>query len=142
MKIPNVTMVKESAFDVTRYHKIRALAGPDAWFYNGTNSLALGAFAAGAQGWCTSAAHVIPHKTLALYEAAVVTPDLRKAAAIFDDQFSFLEFLVKMGIPRVIAAALDDMGTDVGPLRAPLLPLAEKDRATLKRLLREVGAIN
>lgn len=50
LTIPNVTMVKESTGDLGRVQRIRELAGDDVAFFNGSNPLALGAFAAGARG--------------------------------------------------------------------------------------------
>ena len=47
LKIPNVTMIKESTGDVNRLHRLVQAAGEDVAFYNGSNPLALDAFVAG-----------------------------------------------------------------------------------------------
>ena len=60
LEIPNVTMIKESTGDVQRMHYLRKELGNDVAFYNGSNPLAMAAFAAGAKGWCTAAPNLIP----------------------------------------------------------------------------------
>jgi 4-hydroxy-tetrahydrodipicolinate synthase len=140
LQIPNVTMVKESTGDVNRMHRLVQLCGDNVAFYNGSNPLALAAFIAGARGWCTAAPHVIPKLNLELYDA-VARGDLAAARKTFYRQLPFLQFIVAHGLPRAISAALELMGTRVGPLRAPLQPL-ERDRVDeLRRILLELEVL-
>jgi 4-hydroxy-tetrahydrodipicolinate synthase len=139
LQIPNVTMVKESTGDITRMDRLRELAGEEVAFYNGSNPLALAAFAAGARGWCTAAAHLIPELTLQLYREAVERADLDAARRLFHRQLPLLEFIVRGGLPRTVAAGLGLLGTDVGPLRPPLLPLPASDVEALCRILARLG---
>lgn len=76
--VENVTMVKESTGDIQRMHKLQVLGEGQVPFYNGCNPLALEAFVAGATGWCTAAANLIPALNLALYQA-VQANDLERA---------------------------------------------------------------
>ncbi|MET0286707.1 MAG: dihydrodipicolinate synthase family protein [Polyangiales bacterium] len=137
LRIPNVTMVKESTGDVNRMHRLVQLCGHDVAFYNGSNPLALAAFVAGARGWCTAAPHVIPALNLELYEA-VKRGDLAAAKHSFYRQLPFLQFIVAHGLPRTISAALQLIGTEVGPLRGPLQPLPGEQVAALRRILSEL----
>ncbi|WP_394828125.1 dihydrodipicolinate synthase family protein [Pendulispora albinea] len=134
LRIPNVTMVKESTGDVNRMHRLVQLCGEDVAFYNGSNPLALAALVAGARGWCTAAPHVIPRLNVELYEA-VVRGDLEGARRSFYRQLPFLQFIVAHGLPRTISAALELMGTRVGPLRAPLRPLERERVEELRTIL-------
>ncbi|NMO19883.1 dihydrodipicolinate synthase family protein [Pyxidicoccus fallax] len=138
LQIPNVTMVKESTGDVGRMHRLRQVAGEDVAFYNGSNPLALAAFAAGARGWCTAAPALIPELNLRLYREVVQKGDLAAARKVFQQQLPLLQFIVKGGLPRTIAAGLELRGTRVGPLRAPLLPLPETEREALRRILEKL----
>ncbi|QRN95090.1 dihydrodipicolinate synthase family protein [Archangium violaceum] len=140
LEIPNVTMVKESTGDIGRMHRLRQVAGEEVAFYNGSNPLALAAFAAGARGWCTAAAHLIPGLTLELYRAVVEKADLAAARRVFQKQLPLLQFIVKGGLPRTVAAGLELLGTEVGPLRAPLLPLPESEVEALRRILTTLEA--
>lgn len=141
LKIPNVTMVKESTGDVNRMHRLVQLCGHQVSFFNGSNPLALAAFVAGARGWCTAAPHVIPKLNLALYDA-VTRRDLDGARQVFYRQLPFLQFIVAHGLPRTISASLELMGTTVGPLRAPLQPLSNERITELKTILTNLEVIS
>lgn len=137
LQIPNVTMIKESTGDVQRMHALRQLLGEDVAFYNGSNPLALAAFAAGATGWCTAAPNLIPELNLGLYEA-VQRQDLAGAQQFFYQQFELLQFIVAKGLPRAIKAGLELQGQGAGELRAPLQPLADTEQQALRRILDRV----
>lgn len=137
LEIPNVTMIKESSGDVQRMQALRQLLGEDVAFYNGSNPLALAAFAAGATGWCTAAPNLIPELNLGLYEA-VQRQDLAEARHLFYQQFELLQFIVAKGLPRAIKAGLELLGQEAGELRAPLQPLTAIEQQELGRMLDRV----
>lgn len=137
LEIPNVTMIKESTGDVQRMHLLKRELGEDVAFYNGSNPLALAAFAAGANGWCTAAPNLIPELNLSLYEA-VQNNDFGSAQNLFLQQLDLLRFIVNKGLPRAIQAGLNILGEEGGGhLRAPLQPLANQEISELNRILRE-----
>jgi len=138
LTIPNVTMIKESTGDVNRLHRLVQTAGDSVAFFNGSNPLALDAFVAGATGWCTAAANLIPDLNVALYESVVAQSDLNEARAVFRRQLPLLQFLVARGLPRTVAAGLELDGISVGPLRHPLLPLDDREHEKLRSLLSQV----
>lgn len=139
LKIPNVTMIKESSGDIQRMHILKNELGDDVAFFNGSNPLALGAFAAGAQGWCTAAPNLIPELNMSLYEA-VLENNFQKAQEIFYKQVDLLRFIVDKGLPRSIKSGLNLLGFEGGELRRPLMPLAESEIATLNSILRGLHA--
>ncbi|MCE7056262.1 dihydrodipicolinate synthase family protein [Algoriphagus sp. AGSA1] len=134
LQIPNVTMIKESTGDVQRMHYLRKELGEDVAFYNGSNPLALAAFAAGAAGWCTAAPNLIPKLNLGLYEA-MVKSDLPLAQKIFYEQIHLLRFIVNKGLPRSIKAGLTIIGEEGGNLRSPLKPLSSIESQELRSIL-------
>lgn len=135
LEIPNVTMIKESTGDVQRMHFLRRELGEEVAFYNGSNPLALAAFSAGARGWCTAAPNLIPELTISLYNA-VEEGNLKKAKAIFYQQFDLLKFIVNKGLPRAVKSGLTILGEDGGNLRSPLKPLQEKETEELKNIIK------
>ncbi|MDA6069482.1 dihydrodipicolinate synthase family protein [Flavobacterium sp. AC] len=137
LEIPNVTMIKESTGDVQRMHYLRRKLGEDAGFYNGSNPLALAAFAAGANGWCTAAPNLIPKLNLDLYNA-IDKNDLQEAQKVFYKQLNLLKFIVNKGLPRAIKAGLELQGIEGGFLRSPLKPLTESEVAEFKLILAEL----
>jgi 4-hydroxy-tetrahydrodipicolinate synthase len=136
LEIPNVTMIKESTGDVQRMHYLKKELGEDVAFYNGANPLALAAFAAGANGWCTAAPNLIPELNLELYEA-VENNDLATAQKVFLQQLNLLKFIVAKGLPRAIKAGLNILGEDGGYIRRPLQPLTRSEVEQLEKILLE-----
>lgn len=137
LKIPNVTMIKESTGDINRLHRLVQVAGDDVAFYNGSNPLALDAFIAGARGWCTAAPNLIPELNLALY-AAIEKADLPTALKVFRKQLPLLQFIVQGGLPRTVAAGLKILGIEPGGLRAPLAELTAADKERLAGILQAI----
>ncbi|WP_053182160.1 dihydrodipicolinate synthase family protein [Pseudomonas thivervalensis] len=135
--VDNVTMVKESTGDIQRMHKLQLLGEGQVPFYNGCNPLALEAFAAGAQGWCTAAPNLIPQLNLDLY-AAVIANDLGKARALFYRQLPLLDFILKGGLPATIKAGLRTLGLEVGDPRLPVFPLDDAGNSRLHVMLNEL----
>ncbi|WP_162094558.1 dihydrodipicolinate synthase family protein [Pseudomonas chlororaphis] len=135
--VENVTMVKESTGDIQRMHKLQLLGEGQVPFYNGCNPLALEAFAAGAKGWCTAAANLIPQLNLDLYQA-VLDNDLDRARELFYRQLPVLDFILKGGLPTTIKAGLNMTGLQVGDPRLPVFPLGEAGRNQLQAMLNAV----
>lgn len=138
LEIPNVTMIKESTGDVQRMHTLRRELGEEVAFYNGANPLALAAFAAGANGWCTAAPNLIPALNIGLYNA-IGENDLAKAQRLFYQQFDLLKFIVAKGLPRAVKAGLTILGEEGGHLRSPLKPLTDKETGELEAILSVLG---
>ncbi|WP_207423893.1 dihydrodipicolinate synthase family protein [Desertivirga brevis] len=136
VEIPNITMIKESTGDVQRMHYLRRELGDDVAFYNGSNPLALAAFAAGATGWCTAAANLIPELNLSLYQA-IQSNNLPEAQAVFLQQIDLLKFIVAKGLPRAIQAGLKLLGQEAGQLRSPLQPLTTIETKELENIMFE-----
>ncbi|OCA72237.1 dihydrodipicolinate synthase family protein [Chryseobacterium artocarpi] len=134
LEIPNVTMIKESTGDIQRMHFLRKELGEDVTFYNGSNPLALAAFAAGARGWCTAAPNLIPELNLDLYKA-IEKNQLAEAQNVFYKQVELLKFIVAKGLPRAVKAGLDILGEESGHLRKPLKPLTEKEFEEFRKIL-------
>ncbi|MFH6957764.1 dihydrodipicolinate synthase family protein [Flavobacterium aquidurense] len=137
LEIPNVTMIKESTGDVQRMHYLRRELGEEVAFFNGSNPLALAAFAAGAAGWCTAAPNLIPKLNLELYNA-IQKNDLQEAQKAFYKQLNLLKFIVNKGLPRAIKAGLEIQGIEGGFLRSPLKPLTASEVAELTLILKDL----
>ncbi|ERO61757.1 MULTISPECIES: dihydrodipicolinate synthase family protein [Pseudomonas] len=136
--VENVTLVKESTGDIQRMHKLQLLGEGQVPFYNGCNPLALEAFAAGARGWCTAAANLIPQLNLDLYQA-MRDNDLERARTLFYRQLPLLEFILKGGLPATVKAGLELTGLAAGEPRRPVFPLAQAARQQLQGLLHQLA---
>lgn len=136
--VENVTLVKESTGDIQRMHKLHLLGEGQVPFYNGCNPLALEAFTAGASGWCTAAANLIPQLNLDLYQA-VQEHDLQRARELFYRQLPLLDFILKGGLPATVKAGLELSGLNAGEPRRPVLALNQSARQQLQALLQNLG---
>jgi 4-hydroxy-tetrahydrodipicolinate synthase len=139
-RFENITMIKESSGDIRRMQRIAQLTDGTLPFFNGSNPLALHAFAAGAAGWCTAAPCLIPAHCLTLYET-IQAGNLEKARAYFRAMLPILEFIVSGGLPPTVKAGLKILGFDAGAPRPPLLPLTDTDLDQLTALLTEAGVM-
>ncbi|MFJ8039808.1 dihydrodipicolinate synthase family protein [Kitasatospora sp. NPDC096147] len=139
-EVENITMVKESSGDIQRMHRLHRLTDGALPFYNGSNPLALEAFAAGAAGWCTAAACLVPELTLELHRT-VRAGDLEAARRVFYRQLPLLSFLLRGGLPTTVKAGLALAGFEAGDPRLPLLPLDAAGRAELAGLLAETAGV-
>ncbi|MER6332379.1 dihydrodipicolinate synthase family protein [Streptomyces sp. NPDC001034] len=133
-KIPNLTMVKESSGEVSRFHALRELSDGELSVYNGNNPVALDAFRAGAAGWCTAAPCLVPQWVLELYGAVTQGQDDR-ADRLLSELLPFLRFIVHHGLPRAIKAGLEIQNRPAGPPRPPLLPLPPHETRQLREML-------
>lgn len=136
-KVPNLTMVKESSGEVSRFRALRELSDGELSVYNGNNPVALDAFRAGAAGWCTAAPCLVPQWVLELYAAAIGGHDDR-ADALLQKLLPFLQFIVHHGLPRAIKAGLEIQGRQAGPPRPPLLPLPPNETRELREMLSQL----
>ncbi|SFL33464.1 dihydrodipicolinate synthase family protein [Streptomyces pini] len=138
-EIPNLTMVKESSGDVTRFRAIRELSDGALSVYNGNNPVALEAFRSGAAGWCTAAPCLVPRWILELH-AAAMGGDRERADALLSQLLPFLKFILGHGLPRTVKAGLGIQGRGVGRPRPPLLPLSGEETERLREILRLLGS--
>jgi 4-hydroxy-tetrahydrodipicolinate synthase len=135
--LANVTMVKESTGDLQRMHRLSQLSDGAIRMYNGSNPLALGAFAAGAVGWCTAAPNLIPTLPKRLHRA-IADGNLNEARSVFYRQLPLLQFIVQGGLPTTIKGGLRLLGFDAGVPREPLQPMSPEATSELKSILDRV----
>lgn len=139
-EIANVTMVKESSGDIQRMHRIVQLADATVPIFNGSNPLALEAFAAGAVGWCTAAPNLIGDWPKKLH-AACAAGDIAKARTLFYTQLGVLQFILKGGLPTTVKAGLRLRGFDAGAPRLPLVEAGAELTAQLQALLERIDSV-
>ena len=107
-------------------------------FYNGCNPMAHDAFAAGASGWCTAAANLIPDLNIALHRAHQ-QGDADQALTVFQQQLPVLDFMMSKSLPATVKCGLELLGIPVGAPRLPLFPLSTRQSEELAALLQSLG---
>ncbi|SNY79042.1 4-hydroxy-tetrahydrodipicolinate synthase [Nocardia amikacinitolerans] len=138
-EVENITMIKESSGDIGRMHRIVELGGGRVPFFNGSNPLALRAFAAGAAGWCTAAPCLVPERVVEFWRL-LRAGETDSATALFDKLEPLLTALVSRGLPTTVKSALRSTGLDAGDPRRPLLPLEPEPARELDALVAAVNA--
>ena len=99
------------------------LVGGDDW--------ALEGFCAGATGWVTGVADVLPRECVELYEACLAG-ELERAREIYARLLPLARFDMTPKLVQYFKAAMDEVGLTGGPTRPPRLPLTDGERAALR----------
>jgi 4-hydroxy-tetrahydrodipicolinate synthase len=128
-RIENVVAVKECSGDVRRIPAIQALAS-DLEVLVGGDDWALEGFCAGATGWVTGVADVLPRECVDLYEACRAG-DLETARAIYFRLLSLARFDMTPKLVQYFKAAMDEVGLAGGTVRRPRLELTGSEREAL-----------
>jgi dihydrodipicolinate synthase/N-acetylneuraminate lyase len=137
-EIENVVAVKECSGDVRRIPAIMAL-GPDLEVLVGGDDWALEGFCAGAIGWVTGVADVVPAECVELWERCRAG-DLERARAIYHRMLPLARFDMTPKLVQYFKAAMDEVGLTGGPVRPPRLELTEPEREALAAALRALRA--
>ncbi|KAA8882974.1 dihydrodipicolinate synthase family protein [Nocardia colli] len=129
--VDNITMVKESSGDIAR---MRRLAEHGVPFFNGSSRLALQAFDAGAVGWCTAAACLVPEQIVEVWRL-LSSSETDSATKLFERLEPLLVAMSRGGLPRTVKAGLNSLGIQVGDPRPPLLPVDEDTHRAIAELI-------
>ncbi|PHS23311.1 MAG: dihydrodipicolinate synthase family protein [Methylophaga sp.] len=132
--IENICMIKDSAADINRIHKLQELSSPAFSIFTGCNYLALEALKSGLAGWCTAAPNLINNVPQKIFNA-VKQNNLAEAERLFSKHKSLLKFIVEKGLARSVKAGLELKGISVGKPREPVRPLSNVDIEILGALL-------
>ncbi|MFF3227392.1 dihydrodipicolinate synthase family protein [Nocardia suismassiliense] len=135
--VDNITMIKESSGDIARMRRIAELGGVGVPFFNGSNRLALQAFDAGAAGWCTAAACLVPEPIAEVWRQ-LRAGETEAATKLFEQMEPLLTALTRDGLPRTVKAGLRSLGIDAGDPRPPLLPVDDDTRRAIAELIAAV----
>jgi 4-hydroxy-tetrahydrodipicolinate synthase len=128
-EVDGVVAIKECSGDARR---IPALlnAAPGLEVLVGGDDWALEGFCAGATGWVTGVADVLPRECVELYEACR-SGDLETARTVYARLLPLARFDMTPKLVQYFKAAMDEVGLAGGPTRPPRLPLSDNERAAL-----------
>jgi 4-hydroxy-tetrahydrodipicolinate synthase len=130
--LPGITAVKECSGDARRIAQLleisdlQVLIGGDDW--------ALEGYAAGAVGWVSGVANVLPAECVEL-ERLVQAGDLPAARALWPKLAPLSRLDMDPRLVQSFKAALDLTGGYGGPVRPPRLPLEDADMERVKAAL-------
>jgi 4-hydroxy-tetrahydrodipicolinate synthase len=138
-EIDAVVAVKECSGDVRR---IPALlhAAPGLDVLVGGDDWALEGFCAGATGWVSGVADVVPAECVALWDACRAG-DLDGAREVYRRILPLARFDMTPKLVQYFKAAMDERGLVGGDCRPPRMPLTEAERAELRAALRALDGV-
>lgn len=138
---PNIIGLKESSGNLAKIGQLIHSAGDSFQVLAGSGSFLLPALSVGAVGGVMALAAVAPHH-LSELNRYFDRGDLKKAREI---QLGLIPanaaVTTKFGIPG-LKAAMDLIGMYGGPVRPPLLPLEQREKDEVERILREAGILS
>jgi 1-pyrroline-4-hydroxy-2-carboxylate deaminase len=132
-EVDGVVAIKECSGDARR---IPALlnAAPGLEVLVGGDDWALEGFCAGATGWVSGVADVVPGDCVALYDACRAG-ELETAREIYARMLPLARFDMTPKLVQYFKAAMDEVGFTGGPTRPPRLPLTDAERAALREAM-------
>jgi 4-hydroxy-tetrahydrodipicolinate synthase len=137
---PRVVGIKEAGGNADRVSQLRAALGPKFSILSGDDSLTLPFMAVGADGVVSVASNIIPREVVRMV-AAFRKGDAVGARKIHQRIYPMFKDLFIESNPIPVKAALAMMGMIEEEYRLPLVPLAAKNRDTLRATLQQCGVL-
>jgi 4-hydroxy-tetrahydrodipicolinate synthase len=134
-QIDNIQYIKDSTGDFTRIQQLVASGGK---VFNGGDTLAFAALAAGCTGCIWGGVNATPREAVQLYDL-VSAGKLSDAAALWQRILPAQIFYWTHDYNSSVKAATNMLGGKVGICRKPAQPLSETDLADLRSALSTLG---
>lgn len=139
-KLDNIVGIKDSSGDMSLTSEYIRNTGEDFSVLSGRDTLIYAILLHGGKGAIAATANVAPRLVVEIYETYVRgnVEQARKAQA----KLAPLRLAFSLGsFPVVIKDALELIGIEVGPARAPVKSLNLKNKEKLKNILRQLGLL-
>ena len=120
-EVPMITAFKESSGDARRIAELVNLC-PDVDVLVGGDDWALEGLCAGAVGWVSGVADVLPAQSVRLFDLCSAG-ELASARELYAELLPLARLDMKPKLVQYFKAALDELGIGGGPCRPPRLPL-------------------
>ncbi len=132
-EVDTIRYVKNTSPDMAQAAELIHHYGDLVGTFVGWDSLMLSALLSGAAGAMAGTANVIPGPLVAVHDA-VRSGDLDAARAAWSRVYPLLDAALHTSYVTAVKVALDAIGHSAGPVREPLLPLADDDAARITDL--------
>ncbi|MDR1701754.1 MAG: 4-hydroxy-tetrahydrodipicolinate synthase [Sporomusaceae bacterium] len=138
--VKNIIAVKESSGNLEQIAEVRRVTPPDFIVYSGDDALTLPVLSVGGTGIISVASNVIGNEIKAMIDA-FVAGNTQKAASINAKILPFFKAIFMTTNPIPIKEAVNLIGKNAGPVRLPLVPMTDKEREELIRVMKELGIL-
>jgi 4-hydroxy-tetrahydrodipicolinate synthase len=136
----NIVAIKEAGGSCDRVSQLRAVLDPRFEILSGDDSLTLPFMSLGAQGVISVASNVAPREVAQMVKAQAAGQS-KKALQLHDKLYPLFKDLFIETNPIPVKAALAMMGQIEEEYRLPLVPMAAKNRETLRATLAGCGLL-
>ncbi|HTU98862.1 MAG TPA: dihydrodipicolinate synthase family protein [Solirubrobacteraceae bacterium] len=138
-EVESVVAVKECSGETRNIAAIIGATGDDFEVVVGGDDFALEGFCAGATGWVSGVANVLPSECVKLYEACR-EGELATAREIYQRMLPLARLDFDPKLVQYFKGAMDQVGFTGGLCREPRMPLSAADREILAHAMDVLGA--
>lgn len=136
----NVRAVKEASGNISQIAKVKALAGDAIDLYSGNDDQIVPILSLGGLGVISVLSNVAPRQTHDICQAWF-DKDVEKSARLQLEALDIIDALFCEVNPIPVKTAMNLMGKEVGPLRAPMCEMEPKNLERLKKAMQEYGLL-
>ncbi|MCD7954652.1 MAG: 4-hydroxy-tetrahydrodipicolinate synthase [Lachnospiraceae bacterium] len=138
--VENIVGVKEASANIEQIAKLMSIAGEDIELYSGNDAEIVPIMALGGRGVISVLSNIAPRQTHEI-AAAFLEGDVKKSCALQLKAIDLIDALFCEVNPIPVKKALNLMGMEVGPLRAPLFEMEEANTARLEKAMKDYGLL-
>lgn len=139
-EVKNVVAIKEASGNISAVAKLASLAEGCIDIYSGNDDQVLPILSLGGKGVISVWSHVAPKKVHDMV-MAFLDGDIATAQKLQLEAIDVIGALFSEVNPIPVKAAMNMLGFNAGPVRAPLTELSDKNKEVLKKSLREYGVL-
>jgi 4-hydroxy-tetrahydrodipicolinate synthase len=140
-EVPNIVGIKDSSGDLQNTIEIIRQTPRDTFsVLNGRDTLIFSALQMGAQGAIPASCNIAPDLCVGIYES--FTRGEVEAAREFQSRLHGVRMAMALGTGNsAVKEAMALLGRGAGPMRSPVLPFGEAQKAKLKAILEKAGLL-
>ncbi len=138
--VENIVGVKEASGDIAQVAKLMSLVGEDFELYSGNDGDIVPILSLGGRGVISVLSNVAPRQTHEITQAWF-DGDVKKSCELQLQAIELVNALFCEVNPIPVKKAMNLMGLQVGPLRAPLYEMEEKNTERLKTAMKNYGIL-
>lgn len=132
--VKNIRGIKEASGNISQIAKLMSLAGDSIELYSGNDDQIVPILSLGGHGVISVLSNVAPRQTHDIVKT-YLDGDVKKSAQLQLEALDLIGSLFCEVNPIPVKTALNMMGFEAGPLRAPMCEMEEKNKARLKASL-------
>lgn len=136
----NIRGIKEASGNISQVAKVKALAGDSIDLYSGNDDQIVPLLALGGVGVISVLSNVAPRQTHDICQAWF-DGDIEKSTRLQLEALELIDALFCEVNPIPVKTAVNLMGKEVGPLRAPMCEMDPKNVEKLKQAMKNYGIL-